>query len=107
MKNEGPLSLFRGIAPVMIRAFPANAVSIIFVYLIMFMLFACFSFVKDLAFKLKNSFLYMWRFYLWLNYLHPMHHFILKSINPVSHVDDSFSKFKLLSFNERPVDLCS
>jgi len=25
MKNEGPLSLFRGIAPVMIRAFPANA----------------------------------------------------------------------------------
>ena len=48
MKNEGPLSLFRGITPVMIRAFPANAVSIVFcvlnnVYAI-YVLFFCYKF---------------------------------------------------------------
>lgn len=25
MKNEGPLALYKGITPVMLRAFPANA----------------------------------------------------------------------------------
>ena len=29
MKTEGPKALFRGIVPVMLRAFPANAVSLI------------------------------------------------------------------------------
>ena len=28
MKEEGPTALFRGLAPVMLRAFPANAVSL-------------------------------------------------------------------------------
>jgi len=29
MKEEGPAALFRGLTPVMLRAFPANAVSVI------------------------------------------------------------------------------